>query len=122
MKNVLNILFLSLILVFGLIGFGQFADAQTNWSFDFAQAVKNEDIQKVEEFIQRGVNVNHPSIVSYLGRTPLHHAVEVGNEELVAILLEAGAYTNAENNVNRTPLFRAAYQNQFTIAENAYRA
>ncbi|MCX6867642.1 MAG: ankyrin repeat domain-containing protein [Verrucomicrobia bacterium] len=43
-----------------------------------------------------------------LGATPLYHAVDVGNPELVRVLLKAGAKVNAKANDGMTPMLRAA--------------
>jgi ankyrin repeat protein len=43
-----------------------------------------------------------------LGATPLYHAVDVGNLEIVRVLLNAGAKVNAKADDGMTPMLRAA--------------
>ena len=54
------------------------------------------------------------------GSTPLHCAVWKGHEQVVALLLEAGADVNAHNENDHwgtTPLHAAAHANQAAIAQ-----
>jgi len=54
------------------------------------------------------------------GSTPLHCAVWKGQEPVVALLLDAGAYVNAHNENDHwgtTPLHAAAHANQAAIAQ-----
>jgi ankyrin repeat protein len=54
------------------------------------------------------------------GSTPLHCACWKGHDDVVRLLLEAGADVNAENNNDHwgtTPLHAAAHANQKKIAE-----
>jgi serine/threonine-protein phosphatase 6 regulatory ankyrin repeat subunit A/serine/threonine-protein phosphatase 6 regulatory ankyrin repeat subunit B len=54
------------------------------------------------------------------GSTPLHCAVWKGHEQVVAVLLEAGADVNAHNENDHwgtTPLHAAAHANQAAIAQ-----
>ena len=54
------------------------------------------------------------------GSTPLHCAVWKGHEQVVAVLLEAGADVNAHNENDHwgtTPLHAAAHANQPAIAQ-----
>lgn len=54
------------------------------------------------------------------GSTPLHCAVWKGHQQVVALLLEAGADVNAQNENDHwgtTPLHAAAHANQASIAQ-----
>jgi ankyrin repeat protein len=54
------------------------------------------------------------------GSTPLHCAVWKGHQQVVALLLKAGADVNAQNENDHwgtTPLHAAAHANQATIAQ-----
>lgn len=64
-------------------------------------AIKKNDLQKVKQAIENGVNVNiYRNDSNKLSPTPLFIACLCGNEEIVKLLLENGASTNltlAEN-------------------------
>lgn len=63
------------------------------------------DVQRVNRYIETGGNVN---MYSY-GVTPLHLAAQMGYEEIVRVLLDAGAHVNAEDSCKRcTPVMYAS--------------
>jgi ankyrin repeat protein len=51
------------------------------------------------------------------GETPLHKATQIWHEEIVRILLEKGADTNAKNNEDETSLHHAARYGQKAIVQ-----
>ncbi|ROT82024.1 Ankyrin repeat and SOCS box protein 2 [Penaeus vannamei] len=53
----------------------------------------------------------------FLGRHLLHEAAEEGREEVVEILVEAGADVNAKGSEGRTPLHEASSSGQEGVAE-----
>ncbi len=118
MKTLLSILTLSLLLfLYSFAYANQLAnDPRMSLSFRFAQTLESEDIASIEAFIRAGTDVNSPEIVTYLGKTPLHHAVFVENIPMTYILLEANASVHALNNAWRTPLFGVAFNGNETIA------
>jgi ankyrin repeat protein len=78
-------------------------------------AIENNDINKVEEFLNNGVNIDIKDVNGY---TPLHNAIIKGNIEIVKLLLDKGAHINArDNHFNETPLFIAAKTGKQKIVE-----
>ena len=59
----------------------------------------------------------NPNLPDRQGRTPLHRAVESGNLEVVATLIDHGAEINRQNGEGNTPLHLAANGNQQKIVE-----
>jgi|TARA_B110000438_G_scaffold136378_1_gene131824 ankyrin repeat protein len=71
--------------------------------------VSRGDIQAVEEYLDKGGNVN---LQDEPGMTPLHHAVNDNwkgrNLEMVKLLIDRGANVNAINDTHQTPLHMAS--------------
>ena len=78
-------------------------DVSTHKSNPLVQAVLNNDIDEVREFLYKKpkVNVRDRSVD---GITPLHAAVQNGNVDIVKLLLSYGAKIDAKDNLKRTPL------------------
>ncbi|TNV79148.1 hypothetical protein FGO68_gene16551 [Halteria grandinella] len=68
----------------------------------------------LQELLACGVAFNVNQKDAY-GRTPLAEACVQGNEEIVRILLQAGANVNIHNKYQNTPLIAAAYNNHQNI-------
>jgi len=68
---------------------------------DLCDAAMGNDIQKVNELIAKGANVNAKS---HYGLTPLEGAVWNGHIELVKLLIEKGADVNEKLDNNETAL------------------
>ena len=66
------------------------------------EAVKLNDIQKVQSLLDLGVNVNEQEDI--IKWTPLHYASYVNNYELTKLLLQYGANINIKNIFKITPL------------------
>nr|CAA6823206.1 MAG: Unknown protein [uncultured Thiotrichaceae bacterium] len=66
------------------------------------------NIKIVEFLLEQGADINTKT--SKPGNTPLHHAVELGREDVSLLLLEQGADVKQKNNYTETPLHKAADQ------------
>src|SRR5262247_548792 len=69
---------------------------------DMVAAVKAGDVNKVQALLDA-----KPWLVQVQDRdqwTPLHRAVALGSQEIIALLLARGADTNAKNRSGSTPL------------------
>ena len=90
-------------------------EIHTNLNLQFARAIDAENLTAVKELVALGVEVNHPEIAFYLGRTSLHQAVFLGNVPLTRFLIDVNADVHALNNAKRTPLYSAAFNGDETI-------
>lgn len=85
---------------------------------EMIKAAKSGDAERVRELL-----ADDKSLVDARdkdGSTPLHCAVWKGHQQVVALLLEAGADVNAHNENDHwgtTPLHAAAHANQASIAQ-----
>jgi Zn-dependent protease with chaperone function len=77
-------------------------------------AVVKGDASKVKSLLDKGEDVH---VEDYQGLTPLHWAVQDGNEKIVALLIEEGADPNYENYDSVTPLMNAAEIGDTSIAK-----
>lgn len=59
---------------------------------------------------------------TFSGKTALHLAVESGSNEIVVVLIGAGASVNAKDSSNVTPLHMAAFLGYASIAETLLKA
>jgi len=87
----------------------------------FLQALWNEDIARVKDLLERGID---PNAQTTYGTRPLLLAAKKGNQELIKILLENGAQVDGRDKNGITALMTAAsaglVQNvQFLIAAGA---
>ena len=85
---------------------------------EIIKAAKSGDAERVSALL-----ANDKSLVNARdkdGSTPLHCAVWKGHQQVVALLLQAGADVNAQNENDHwgtTPLHAAAHANQAAIAQ-----
>jgi ankyrin repeat protein len=84
------------------------------------KAAKSGDLIQVKKFISENPNLVHSRTL--MGDTPLILAVESGNSNVVAVLIEAGADVNAKDDSRITPLHWAAFYGRVTIAEMLLKA
>ena len=83
------------------------------------KTLKSAESEQVRKLIS-----NNPKLIqsrTLLGKTSLHMAVESGNSNIVALLLEAGADVNAKGD-SVTPLHLAAFYGSVQIAEMLLKA
>ncbi|XP_062437236.1 2-5A-dependent ribonuclease isoform X2 [Rhea pennata] len=76
-------------------------------------AVRNEDIEKVKELLEKGVDVNSKADS---GWTPLQSAVHV-SEDLVQLLLDKGADLHARKDNGGTAFIEAGIEGNVTLLE-----
>ncbi|GAB1600105.1 uncharacterized protein LOC115209409 isoform X1 [Argonauta hians] len=83
-----------------------------NWSL--IEAAKDGRLSNVQELLEnKCVNYIHRD---KSGRTPLHHAAENGNLQILCSLIEANFDINATDNQGQTPLHVACHYRQMDIA------
>ena len=63
-------------------------------------AVKNNSIELVKYFLSKNYNLNN---VNEKGQTALHLACELGNEEIINLLVEKGANVDIKDNKGKKP-------------------
>ena len=82
---------------------------------ELTQAVRNNDIAKVEELIKQGFDVNKKDDQGF---TPLIISAGLGNAKIVKLLIDAGADVNlCESQMGASPLHKAAQSGSVEIAE-----
>ncbi|WP_419241878.1 ankyrin repeat domain-containing protein [Cardinium endosymbiont of Nabis limbatus] len=74
------------------------------------KAVGKRDIQLVKKLIAEGARVNKPD-QSHLRLRPLHLAALINNVEIMEILIDHGAYVDAQDGSGSTPIFHAIFNN-----------
>lgn len=79
------------------------AVAMTPYKVPLNHAIFREDVQLVRQLIEENADVNAKD-ENYDDISPIFVAAEVGNIEIVKILLDAGARVSAVDKTNRTPL------------------
>lgn len=65
------------------------------------EAISNRDVGKAKALISSGADVNY---ADQQGTSILHHALFLGNAELIELLITTGANVDAQNNQGETPL------------------
>jgi ankyrin repeat protein len=85
---------------------------------EIIKAAKSGDLEKVKGLLETDPALVHARDKD--GSTPLHCAAWKGHQQVVELLLKAGADVNAQNTNDHwgtTPLHAAAHANQAAIAE-----
>lgn len=77
------------------------ADIETGSTSPMAMAVKGNDIHIAGVLLKAGAGLNHHGSQ---GETPLHHAVQYGQYDMVQFIVPQGAQVNALDEQWRTPL------------------
>ena len=92
-----------------LFGFGKRKNPQ-----ELSAAASSGDVETVKRCVKAGLD---PSVTSgTLQWTPLHEAASNGHEEVIEVLLAAGAHVNACTSMGTTALHMAAKKGHATIA------
>ena len=72
----------------------------------FAKAIKDEDLEAIQDDIKSGVDINER--LPDMTFKPIHVAVNTGNLDIVKLLLDNGASINMKDTFGYTPLHHAA--------------
>ena len=94
---------LAILVMFGLF----FSGCSLFRSDTLENAVKSENMKKVQTHLDAGANVNKANAE---GKTPLHIAAENGHKEVAGVLIAKGAEVNAKDKEGRTPLHLATQE------------
>ena len=84
-------------------------------SQEIIEAVKKGDVEKVKLILEK--NPQGASDKDEGGFTPLHHATNLSNLDIVRLLLTNNADVNAKDSRGRTPLYLASWKKQKKIAD-----
>ena len=82
--------------------------------YGFAMAADSGNVQQVKSYINLGVNLDYRDEI---GATALFYAVNAGHQEIIKILLYAGADPNIGTYTGFTPLMNASSQGDFNSAQ-----
>lgn len=85
-------------------------------------AIKNNQLEKVKDFLEQGATLHKISGVSLRRydldeNTPLHLAAKLGFIEIVELLLEYTSEVDARNRLKQTPLQWAAYYSHLDVVK-----
>jgi len=89
--------------------------AQQELNDKLFEAVKNDDLDQVNELVGQGADVNAKD--KFFGDTPLHKAIQLRNFEMVKLLIENGADVNAINGQDDTPLILSVAQSDLEFVK-----
>lgn len=108
---------LFMLVLMHLIAFGMLriyrgsTDTQKKWRKEFEAALKTEDLSKVEQLVEKGLNVKQA--MDHHGKTALMLAT---SPEIAQFLLKNGADVNATDEDGMTPLMEAARHKRTEVA------
>jgi ankyrin repeat protein len=83
-----------------------FAPPKAVLAEEIHDAARAGDLAKVQALIEKAPDLT--GAIDKLGRTPLHHAAEMGRRDVVAYLIERGAGIDQRDSLERTPLLWCA--------------
>lgn len=81
------------------------------------EAFQHKRISTMKLLLSKEPHLQLDNIRFYGGKTPLHVAIEQGNEDMLRLFLRDGAYINDKDNYGHTPLILAADQGQVSSAK-----
>lgn len=99
------------------------------WSIAWPDSNNGTDLAAPKMLIQHGANINYrmPNCVpcarpalgvpTVAGFTPLHYAAWSGDKPLAALLVEAGAHLEIQDDAGRPPLYAAIDLGQYDVAQ-----
>ncbi|KFM75041.1 putative ankyrin repeat protein, partial [Stegodyphus mimosarum] len=80
---------------------------------DFHRAVKDNDVEKVQQLLHNGIDPNEPNWNNN-GRPAILEATYYGHVNIVKVLLEANADSNAQNMLGETALHNAFHPKTYS--------
>jgi hypothetical protein len=87
----------------------------TRWrNGTYFRAIEIRDMTRIEKLIEDGADLE---MTDEIGRTPLWHAVIIGHREIIQLLLDHGANTEAQNVDEQDILGWAVVSNRYDIIE-----
>ncbi len=93
--------------VLATLGLASPAAAQFSESYNFLKAVKDKDVAKAKEIIEKPGNTIINTRDSDTGETALHIATKRSDAPWVGFLLQEGANANSRDSAGNTPLMAA---------------
>ncbi len=105
-----------------LTAFGQLVNMtlqEWGWSI-LAEAVKHDQLNAVRFLLDRGANVNQPSLGGSFA-TALHQAAWRGNIDCMQLLLERGAFIDARTKGGNLPIHHASNTENVYAVQYLYR-
>ena len=83
---------------------------------NFDEAIRNYDSKTLKHLLdEKFININKYQLI--LGYIPLLYAIQLGNKDIVQILINSGADVNAKNQLGVTPLSMAIHINNEKLAQ-----
>eukprot|EP01088_Endostelium_zonatum_P012955 TRINITY_DN27280_c0_g1_i1.p1 TRINITY_DN27280_c0_g1~~TRINITY_DN27280_c0_g1_i1.p1 ORF type:complete len:129 (-),score=45.21 TRINITY_DN27280_c0_g1_i1:34-420(-) len=82
----------------------------------FWWAIKTGDLDGVKAAVAGGESVNQTDATTNK-RTPLHHAADFGQDDILEFFLSKGANVNAKDRYGITPLLAAVYEGHTACVE-----
>lgn len=83
----------------------------------FAEAVRNSDVEAVQQLMAQGVDVTSPEIERFLGKTAFHGAVHNSSLAIARLIFETGDVDIDErNHVGWSTLHRAVFNGDKVMA------
>lgn len=101
---------LQIVMMVGFVAFVMITSGERAWTLH--EAVAQNRLSIVQTLLDEGADPD-----ALTGQTPLHRAVETGQEEVAALLLDRGATIDAPDAQGRTPLLLALHLQQTALAE-----
>ena len=114
LSRFINTLILTLSLIL-FLGFSSEVKALADSENDFIKNIRTQNIDKIIENIESGVNINI-TIQDEHNITPLHIASQIGNINMVRILLSKGADPTITDSRGYNPFHLAAYHGHMKIS------
>lgn len=83
-------------------------------AIELVDAITNEDVVEVKRLVAKNMDLD---CVNIMGETPLHIATEIGNLEIIEILIDAGASISFPTFSRETPMIMAIENGNLQVVE-----